>query len=128
MESKVFGIICVVMLTSMSSIAISQQPADINDLHILPDYLRLASLNNAQLRARFEEWKAALEQVPQAKALDDPKFTYSYFIEEVETRIGPQRQKFGVMQYSPGSAKLRRGPTSRPPKPMPRNKGMKQAS
>lgn len=76
----------------------SQQPGDSNDLQTLPDYLRYASLNNAELKAKFKEWKAALEQFPQAKALDDPKFTYSYFIEEVEIWVGPQRQKFGIMQ------------------------------
>ncbi|MFZ2146571.1 MAG: TolC family protein [Sedimentisphaerales bacterium] len=84
----------------------SQQPGDSNDLQTLADYLRYASLNNAELKAKFEEWKAALEQVPQAKALDDPKFTYSYFIEEVETRVGPQRQKFGIMQVFPWFGKI----------------------
>ncbi|MFB0551935.1 MAG: TolC family protein, partial [Phycisphaerae bacterium] len=84
----------------------SQQPSDSNDLQRLADYLRYASLNNAELKAKFEEWKAALEQIPQAKTLDDPKFTYSYFIEEVETRVGPQRQKFGIMQVFPWFGKI----------------------
>ena len=84
----------------------SQQPSDSNDLHTLADYLRYASLNNAELKAKFEEWKAALEQIPQAKALDDPRFTYGYFIEEVETRVGPQRQKFGIMQVFPWFGKI----------------------
>jgi len=84
----------------------SQQPSDTNDLHKLADYLRYASLNNAELKVKFEQWKAALEQIPQAKALDDPKFTYSYFIEEVETRVGPQQQKFGIMQVFPWFGKI----------------------
>jgi cobalt-zinc-cadmium efflux system outer membrane protein len=84
----------------------SQQPGHSNDLQTLRDYLQYASLNNAELKAKFEEWKAALEQIPQAKALDDPKFTYSYFIEQVETRVGPQRQKFGIMQAFPWFGKI----------------------
>ncbi len=84
----------------------SQQPADTNDLYVLSDYLRYASLNNAELKAKFEQWKAALEQIPQAKALSDPKFTYGYFIEEVETRVGPQKQKFGIMQVFPWFGKI----------------------
>jgi len=88
------------------SLRASQQPGDSNDLQTLPDYLRYASLNNAELKAKFDHWKAALEQIPQAKALDDPKFTYSYFIEEVETRVGPQRQKFGIMQVFPWFGKI----------------------
>ena len=96
----------VVLLVSISSVIASQQLTDTNDLQTLPDYLRFASLNNADLKANFEQWKAALEQVPQAKALDDPKFTYSYFIEEVETRVGPQRNKFGIMQVFPWFGKI----------------------
>jgi len=89
------------VLVFISSVWASQQPIDTNDLQTLPEYLRYASLDNAGLKAKFDEWKAALEQLPQAKALDDPKFTYSYFIEEVETRVGPQRNKFGIMQIFP---------------------------
>jgi len=96
----------VVLLVSILPVKASQQPNDINDLQRLNDYLRFASLNNAELKAKFEQWKAALEQIPQSKALDDPKFTYSYFIEEVETRVGPQRNKFGIMQVFPWFGKI----------------------
>ena len=101
MNRQVFRITGVVLLVSILPVIASQQPAETNDLQALSDHLRFASLNNAELKAKFEEWKAALEQVPQAKALDDPKFTYGYFIEEVETRVGPQRNKFGIMQVFP---------------------------
>jgi outer membrane protein TolC len=67
----------------------------------LSDYLAYAALNNAGLKAAFERWKASMEQVPQAKSLPDPKFTYGYFIQEVETRVGPQRHKFGITQVFP---------------------------
>jgi outer membrane protein TolC len=94
------------MLVLTLSVRASQQPSDKNDLHELADYLRYASLNNAELKAKFEQWKAALEQIPQAGALSDPKFTYGYFIEEVETRVGPQQQKFGIMQVFPWFGKI----------------------
>ncbi len=32
-----------------------------------------AALHNAGLKATFEDWRAALEQIPQAKALPDPE-------------------------------------------------------
>jgi outer membrane protein TolC len=67
----------------------------------LQDYLRQAALNNAGLKAAFEEWKAALEQVPQARSLPDPRFTYGYYVREVETRVGPQRNRLGIMQVFP---------------------------
>ncbi|MFC1737448.1 TolC family protein [Planctomycetota bacterium] len=78
-----------------------KEPLTLGENPTLADYLRYAALNNAGLQAAFEQWKVAVEQVPQSKALPDPKFTYGYFIEEVETRVGPQRQKFGIMQAFP---------------------------
>ncbi len=73
----------------------------------LDDYLRYAALNNPGLEAAFNDWKAAVERVPQAKALPNPRLTYSYFIEEVETRVGAQRQKIEVSQVFPWFGKLR---------------------
>ncbi|MHC4242134.1 MAG: TolC family protein [Planctomycetota bacterium] len=105
MNRQVLPVLVIVLVFTLS-VRASQQPSDTNDLRILPDYLRYASLNNAELKAQFEQWKAALEQIPQAKALSDPKFTYGYFIEEVETRVGPQQQKFGIMQVFPWFGKI----------------------
>jgi len=72
----------------------------------LSDYLAYAALNNPGLEAAFNRWKAALEEVPQVKALPDPRFNYRYFIQEVETRTGPQRQSFGISQVFPWFGKL----------------------
>jgi len=101
MKRQVVLTIAAVVLVFMSSVRASQQPSDTNNLETLQDYLRFASLNNAELKAEFHQWKAAVEQIPQAKSLPDPKFTYGYFIEEVETKVGPQRQKFEIMQTFP---------------------------
>lgn len=79
---------------------------DPNNLKSIEDYLAYAALNNAGLKAKFQNWKAALERIPQAKALEDPKFTYSHFIEEVETRVGPQQNKFSLTQTFPWFGKL----------------------
>jgi len=87
------------------------QAADLNS----PDFGKSASLEeilpyaesrNPGLLASFDRWKAALEQVPQSSSLPDPKFSYAYFIEPVETRVGPQRQKFGLSQTIPMFGKL----------------------
>jgi cobalt-zinc-cadmium efflux system outer membrane protein len=73
---------------------------------MLSDYLRYAALNNAGLKAAFEQWKMAIEQIPQAQSLPDPKFTYGYFIEEVETRVGPQQNRLEIMQTFPWFGKI----------------------
>lgn len=72
----------------------------------LTDYLAYAALNNPGLEAAFNRWKAALERVPQVRSLPDPRFTYRYFIREVETRVGPQRQSFELAQKFPWFGKL----------------------
>lgn len=72
----------------------------------LEDYLRYAALNNAGLEAVFKRWQASLERIPQVKSLPDPRFNYTYFIERVETRVGPQRQKFAFTQTFPWFGKL----------------------
>ncbi len=72
----------------------------------LRDYLIRAALNNRGLEAAFNRWQAALERVPQVRSLPDPRFTYGYFIEAVETRVGPLRQLFGGAQTLPWFGKL----------------------
>ncbi|TKJ36640.1 MAG: sulfonate ABC transporter substrate-binding protein [Planctomycetes bacterium B3_Pla] len=105
MKGQIFVTVAAVLVLTPSGMA-SQQPGDTDDLRILSDYLRYAALNNAGLKATFEQWKAAMEQVPQAKALPDPRFTYGRFIEEVETRVGPQRNKLGISQMFPWFGKI----------------------
>jgi cobalt-zinc-cadmium efflux system outer membrane protein len=100
-------ILAILSTVSLSLASDASQPPDANNLTRLEDYLRYAALNNAALKASFETWKAAVEAVPQAKALPDPKFTYGYFIREVETRVGPQRQKFDLMQTFPWFGTIR---------------------
>ena len=67
----------------------------------LNDYLRYAALNNPGLRSAFYNWKSELNQVGVARGLPDPMFSYGYFIENVETRVGPQQQRFSVSQNFP---------------------------
>ncbi|MCS1409821.1 MAG: Toxin and drug export protein A [Verrucomicrobia subdivision 3 bacterium] len=73
----------------------------------LSDYLAEAALNNPGLEAAFNRWKAALERIPQAMALPDPRLTYGYFIQHVETRVGPQNHRVGLSQTLPWFGKLR---------------------
>ena len=98
-----------ICVTALLAIAVATGPvlgeappvSDANAPRTLPEYLKYAALHNAGLKAAFEEWKAALEEIPQAAALPDPRFTYGYFIEEIETRVGPQRQRVSLSQAFP---------------------------
>ena len=106
MNRQVFPILVVILLVLMPSVLASQEKGEPNVPVRLQDYLREAALNNAGLKAAFEKWKAAVEQVPQAKSLPDPKFNYGYFVQEVETKVGPQRQRVGIMQVFPWFGKI----------------------
>lgn len=72
------------------------QPADSNGPVSLQDYLNLAAVNNAELKAEFEKLKAAIEEIPQAKSLEDPRVMYGYATERTT-----QRSMFEVMQMFP---------------------------
>ncbi|MBN1359397.1 MAG: TolC family protein [Sedimentisphaerales bacterium] len=78
----------------------------LTDESTVSDYVLYAALNNPELEAAFNRWKAALERIPQAKTLPDPRFSYRYFIREIETRVGPQRQAFEISQTFPWFGKL----------------------
>ncbi len=67
----------------------------------LYDLLQFAALRNPAVEAAFNRWKAAAERIPQAGALPDPRFTFGHFFESVETRVGPQNQRFGLSQAFP---------------------------
>lgn len=67
----------------------------------LIEYLRIAAENNPGLKVKFNEYMAALEQVPQVGALPDPTIAFAYFIEPIETRVGPQQAKLSASQMFP---------------------------
>ena len=70
-------------------------------LEMLAGYLELAALNNPELEAAFYRWKSALEKIPQAGSLPDPRFTFAYYIRNVETRVGPQQARLALFQTFP---------------------------
>ncbi|GAB4324378.1 MAG: hypothetical protein Kow00127_17070 [Bacteroidales bacterium] len=68
---------------------------------ILDSYLTIAAKNNPELKAKFNDYMAALEKAPQVKALPDPQLAFALFVSPVETRMGPQRFKIGASQFFP---------------------------
>ena len=72
----------------------------------LPDLIKEALEKNPEIRAFQERWAAAQERIPSASSLDDPVFSYTNFIQRVETRVGPQRHRFGISQKFPFFGKL----------------------
>ena len=69
--------------------------------YLLNQYLETAAKNNPALKAKFNEYNASLEKVPQVGALPDPQLTFGYFIMPVETKNGPQNLKASFTQMFP---------------------------
>jgi outer membrane protein TolC len=55
-------------------------------LKMLSGYLTQAALQNPELESAFYRWRAAMEKLPQVKALPDPRFTYEYYLKYMEIR------------------------------------------
>ena len=72
----------------------------------LADFRTYALLSSPRLRAAFHEWKAALERIAQAGSLPDPRFTFAWYVRNVETRVGPMERKYALHQVFPWFGKL----------------------
>ena len=73
----------------------------------LPDLIQDAFDNNPAIQSAKAQWAQSIERYPQATSLDDPIFNVSYYIENVETRVGPQNYTVGITQKFPFPGTLR---------------------
>lgn len=67
----------------------------------IDNYLVEAAENNPGLKSSYLEFEAAMQKTAQAKALPDPSLSFGYFVSPVETRVGPQRARFSLVQMFP---------------------------
>ncbi|MFH2050115.1 MAG: TolC family protein [bacterium] len=73
----------------------------LSDQPSLENYISYAVENNPGLKAQYQSWQAEESKVSYVGGLPEPELSYSYFIENVETRVGPQEQRFGIKQSFP---------------------------
>jgi len=67
----------------------------------LNEYIEIASKNNPGLQAKYYQYLAALEVIPQIGTLPDPQLGFGYFIQPIETRTGPQEARISLKQMFP---------------------------
>ena len=96
-----------VLLMSISLLQAEETNTVINANSTLPDLVRYATEHNAGLQAAYHDWQARLLRIPQVTALPDPKLSFGHFIRSVETRVGPQQNRFGIAQAFPWFGKLK---------------------
>ena len=85
--------------------------ADGQDAAVLPggrleEYLTYAMERSPALRASYEQWRAEIARVGSSDKWPEPTLSYGLFIRRVETRVGPQRHRFGLRQRLPWPDKL----------------------
>ena len=73
----------------------------------LSEFIEEAFLENPEIQAAKAQWAQTIEKHPQETALDDPMLNFSYYVESVETRVGPQEYSVGVSQKFPFPGTLR---------------------
>ncbi len=62
------------------ALALDAEPAPLPEDPGPEDYLRRAFAANAELRARYWEWRAALERIPQEASPPNPALSFSYLL------------------------------------------------
>ena len=67
----------------------------------LPGLIGEALERNPEIIAARDKWQSAQEIIEAKRALPDPEFSYTYFVDSIETRVGPQNQIFGAKQKFP---------------------------
>ena len=79
---------------------------EISDSFTFSDYVKIGMARNPEIKTAFYEWKSAFKKIAQSFSLPDPQFTFTDYIEEVETRVGPQQRAFSLKQKFPLPDKL----------------------
>ena len=95
-----------ILIVSVSAGYSLEDTRDTTYVFTLNNLLDIASRRNPEIRAAEEAVYAAGHRVSVAKGYPDPTFTFTYFPESIETRLGPQRSILYLMQPIPFPGKL----------------------
>ena len=81
--------------------------ATVKAQEVLDQYLVIAAKNNPGLKAKFNDYMAAMQIGDQVSSLQDMQFAFGYFIRPVETRVGPQKARLSLSQMFPWFGQLK---------------------
>lgn len=92
------NIICLLLALSMILPKFASAESKQADLDTL---ITEALKNNPQIQAAFHNWQSAEYKTREVTGLPDPMVSYTYMGQNVETRVGPQENKYGLSQEIP---------------------------
>lgn len=105
---RIYLLILVLCLFSMGYVfGVEAAPAFTDEAVRLDSLIAVSITENQRLQTVYHEWKSAEKRINAEKSLPDPVFSYRTFVEEVETRVGPQRNAYGLSQRIPFPGKLK---------------------
>jgi cobalt-zinc-cadmium efflux system outer membrane protein len=81
--------------------AVDKVPMDAPEMLDLQELLKEATERNPAIIAAKNKWQSGHEIIEARRALPDPQVSYTYFVESVETRVGPQENIFSANQKFP---------------------------
>jgi outer membrane protein TolC len=98
----------IILIFILGFLFLSAQPAYLQGAEAtdLDSLIEEALQNNPRVKAAYNKWHAARYKAKHVSALPDPMGRYVYFGESVETRVGPQENKYGFSQTAPFPLKL----------------------
>jgi outer membrane protein, heavy metal efflux system len=73
----------------------------------LDDYLHYAVRHSPALAAAFNDWRAAVERIPQARSLPDPQLSFGYVVSQIDARRTPRGENYRLSQMFPWFGTLR---------------------
>ena len=82
-----------------AEVSLSKQPS-------LDEYILYGLKQSSDLKAAYNMFLAAQEKAPQVSALPEPRLSYAYFLNAIETRVGPMQHRVGLSQPIPWFGKL----------------------
>ena len=71
----------------------------------LSTYVDYALRHHPELRSEAQKWRAERHRIDASSAWPEPTLSYGFYIQPVETRVGPQRHRFGIKQPIPWPTK-----------------------
>lgn len=86
------------LLAGMTGLLQAQTPLKI--------YQDTAAANNPGILSLFRQYESVMQKAPQNRILPDPQLGFGYFINSVETRVGPQRAVLSLSQSFPWFGQL----------------------
>lgn len=79
----------------------ASQVVDWNQIYRIEDWVRIGVERSPKIRADYFRWRAQLSQIKKVKYLPDPSVSWTYFVEEIQTRTGPQQNRIQLTQSLP---------------------------